>query len=216
MTARPVIAPDGTIYPAGTRAAAHAKGITTEAIRKAIARGTSGWRYADEGDTVIAKCLEVIQGAGKHGATMAEVDAAIGRRERSYKTVSSAISSLCTRGLVERAGQARRLGRPASTVYVAVAEPMPLPLREPTTQVGNIRHSRFAMQRPALIERDVAVAAEGDVAPELLRYRDMLMSRFQPVVPLKCGRWLVERFTLPAEDMVALAKGEVRLRELVG
>lgn len=215
MTARPVLAPDGTWYPS-IKAAAVAHNTDKDVMRMRIVRRTNGWKFAGEADTIIGRVFELVQTAGSHGATLGEVAKLLhgdSFSESELSTVSSSMTRLRHAGRIEPNGQSRRTGkqRNTSTVYVAIATEAPAP-REPDAHVGNIRRA-YKPPRVVPIERTVAVLPESETPQELARYADKLR-RDWPVVPLRGGKWLVDDVEVAAADLVALARGDVRLRQL--
>lgn len=219
MTARPVLAPDGTRY-ASAAEAADATGMCRKLVAKKAGQGRDGWRYADVEPSLVARVLEILATVGSRGATVGEAVKVMyggcpSQHQRSR--ISATLIELSQSGRAVKTAEQRAVTasvRPGA-VYVIAGEAVEQPARIVTeTGAGNIR--RRERTRPVVpVERDVAVLPEGETPAELLRYAHRLR-RDWPVVPLKCGKWLVDDVEVSAADLVALATGEIRLRELRG
>jgi hypothetical protein len=218
MSTKPVLSPDGIRYESATAAAA-GTGVCRKLIAKKAAKGVGGWSYADVSPTLVSKVEEYLAALGDYGGTVGEVakyiyGGAVTTSERA--TVSATLMALVHSKRARKTSEMRKLSTKisgkAGVVYVLTADTKAAPLPAMETGAGNVRH-RSRARRIVMIERDIL--PESETPQELARHADSLRHRY-PVVPLKGGRWLVDDVEVAAGDVIALARGEVKLRELRG
>lgn len=150
-----------------------------------------------------SQVLAHITAAGDDGVTIRELATAIYGDGRTTARIWDALSSLQGGRHIVCIGKRKpdSGGRPINIWAASVADAAV--------------HAASVKPKTPLCEKRYAVLGEAETNPELAAHADALRRRFAPVAPLRGGRWLVCGYELEAGDMVALARGEVRLRELV-
>ena len=193
---------------AATIQAEHRDGAT---VRQLAAKYKMGTAAIANCLSIAARTLELIRMAGAEGRTIGEIARVIYGADptcRRCNTIRTAVRDLRRRGVVAESGAMRGVtpGKEPGVVFVVailgVEKPAPVAAR--------------GRQRPRASEREYAVVAEEATAPDLLRAVSVLRSRFSSVVPLKGGRVIVGSLELVDADVIALARGEVSVAELLG